>query len=183
MYECRILVMISEKIFWTFPIKGITEINSGKVLANLTTKCRTSTSEYVQVQLEGIENFKQNNQYEFKLENVPGNYQSLIEKFLIIECPKKSLSHANDALEFEFLYKPMKPGKASFDFVILRKEGARWRYRLSVEGTDPDPDDIIDIESNLLVTSTISFKMTNTDKNSASFRAKFTSDSGTFISI
>lgn len=54
MYECRILVMISEKIFWTFPIKGITEINSGKILATLTTKCRTSTSEYVQVQLEGI---------------------------------------------------------------------------------------------------------------------------------
>ena len=24
MYECKILVMISEKIFWTFPIKGIT---------------------------------------------------------------------------------------------------------------------------------------------------------------
>lgn len=74
----------------------------------------------------------------------------------------------------------MKPGKASFDFVILRKEGARWRYRLSIEGTEPDPDDIIDIESNLLVTSTISFKMTNTDKTAATFRAKFTSDSGNF---
>ncbi len=72
----------------------------------------------------------------------------------------------------------MKPGKASFDFVVVRKEGARWRYRVVVEGTEPDPDDIIEIESNLLVTSTISFKMTNTDKSSASYKAKFTSDSG-----
>ena len=39
----------------------------------------------------------------------------------------------------------MKPGKASFDFVIVRQEGARWRYRMSIEGTEPEPDDIIDI--------------------------------------
>jgi hypothetical protein len=51
MYECKILVMISEKIFWTFPIKGITEINEGKVIANLTAQCRTTTSEYVQIPL------------------------------------------------------------------------------------------------------------------------------------
>jgi hypothetical protein len=77
----------------------------------------------------------------------------------------------------------MKPGKASFDFVIVRQEGARWRYRMTLEGTDPEPDDIIDIESNLLVTSTVSFKMTNTDKSSANFKAKFTSDSGTYLFI
>ena len=117
------------------------------------------------------------------MENVPNNYASLIDKFLIIDCPKKSLNHANDTLEFEFLFKPMKPGKASFDFVVVRQEGARWRYRMSIEGTEPEPDDIIDIESNLLVTSTISFKMTNIDKSSAPFQAKFTSDSGNFLPI
>jgi len=77
----------------------------------------------------------------------------------------------------------MKPGKAVFDFVIVRQEGARWRYRIILEGTEPEPDDIIDIESNLLVTSTISFKMTNTDKSVAPFKAKFTSDSGIFLVI
>jgi hypothetical protein len=77
----------------------------------------------------------------------------------------------------------MKPGKASFDFVILRQEGARWRYRMTLEGTEPEPDDVIEVESNLLVTSTISFKMTNTDKVTVPFKAKFTSDSGTSSSI
>ncbi len=92
--------MISEKIFWTFPIKGITEINEGKVIATLATQCRTTTSEYVQIPLDGIENYKHNNLYEFKLENVPANYQHLIDKFLIVDCPKKSLNHAKDTLEF-----------------------------------------------------------------------------------
>ena len=55
--------MISEKIFWTFPIRGITEINEGKVIANLVAQCRTTSSEFVQIQLEGIENYKQNNLY------------------------------------------------------------------------------------------------------------------------
>ena len=103
----------------------------------MSTQCRTSTSEYVQISLDGIENYKKNNSYSYKLENVPNNFAHLIDKFLIIDSPKKSLNHANDTLEFEFLFKPMKPGKASFDFVIVRQEGARWRYRMSIEGTEP----------------------------------------------
>ena len=27
MYSCKIVVLITEKIFWTFPIRGITEVN------------------------------------------------------------------------------------------------------------------------------------------------------------
>jgi hypothetical protein len=100
MYECKILVMISEKIFWTFPIRGITEINEGKTIVNLTAQCRTTTTEYVQIPLDGIENYKQNNSYDFKLENVPQHYANLIDKFLIIDCTKKSLNHAKDTLEF-----------------------------------------------------------------------------------
>ena len=73
----------------------------------------------------------------------------------------------------------MKPGKVSFDFLITRQEGSRWRFKINMEGTEPEPDDFIEIESSLLVTSTISFKMTNTDKTAAQFKAKFTSDSGT----
>jgi hypothetical protein len=73
----------------------------------------------------------------------------------------------------------MKPGKAMFDFLVMREEGSRWRFRVQVEGTEPEPDDVIEIESGLLVTSTINFKMTNSDKTSAQFKAKFTSDSGT----
>jgi hypothetical protein len=31
----------------------------------------------------------------------------------------------------------MKPGKISFDFLIIRQEGSRWRYKMTVEGTEP----------------------------------------------
>lgn len=51
MYTCKIIVMISEKIFWTFPLSGITEVNNGKIIANLITPCRQAISEFVQIEL------------------------------------------------------------------------------------------------------------------------------------
>ena len=66
------------------------------------------------------------------LENVPSIYQKLIEKTLSVDLKKDRINHANDALEVEFSFKPMKPLKVSFDVVITRKEGSRWRYKLSV---------------------------------------------------
>lgn len=96
---------------------------------------------------------------------------------------KDNLKHAKDTLELEFMFKPMKPLKVSFDLLITKKEGSRWRYRVVLEGTDPEVDDIIEIESNLLVTSTVAFKITNTEKQTVPFKAKFTSDSGNDILI
>jgi hypothetical protein len=55
------------------------------------------------------------------LENVPTIYQKLIEKTLAVDLKKDRLNHANDALEVEFSFKPMKPLKVSFDVVITRR--------------------------------------------------------------
>jgi hypothetical protein len=39
----------------------------------------------------------------------------------------------------------MKPGKVSFDFLVTRQEGSRWRFKVNLEGTEPEPDDFIEI--------------------------------------
>ena len=118
--------------------------------------------------------------FEHAFENVPSHYEKLIERALLVEFSKDNLKHAKDSLELEFMFKPMKPFKCSFDLLITKREGSRWRYKVLLEGTDPEVDDIIEIESNLMVTSSVSFKMTNTEKVAAPFKAKFTSDSGNF---
>ena len=93
-----------------------------------------------------------------------------------MECHKDRLTHAKDSLEYEFVFEPMKPGKVMFDFLITRKEGSGWRYKVQLEALDPEPDDVIKIESNPLVTSTVSFKLTNSEKTQTSYKARFTSD-------
>jgi hypothetical protein len=35
------------------------------------------------------------------------------------------------------MFKPMKPIKATFDLLINKKEGSRWRFKIVLEGTDP----------------------------------------------
>lgn len=39
-YECTISVVISEKIQWTYPIVGVTEVNNNETVVSLKTKCR-----------------------------------------------------------------------------------------------------------------------------------------------
>ena len=52
-----------------------------------------------------------------------------------------------------------------------------------LEALEPDVDDIISIESPLLVTTSVAFKLTNRVKSEAFFTVKFTSDSANEFSI
>jgi len=83
------------------------------------------------------------NKFEYCFENVPVQFEKTVKKILLVEMMKDHLKHEKDMLELEFIFKPMKPIKLSFDLLIIKQEGSRWRYRVSLEGTDPEPDDII----------------------------------------
>lgn len=102
-------------------------------MASLSTQCRQATSAFAQIQIEGLESnsYKENNSYELVLENVPSVYEGLIERSFKAEFRKDKLNHANDALEVEFTFKPMKPMKCTFDLVITKKHGSRWRYKVN----------------------------------------------------
>ena len=84
LYTCSIIVMISEKIFWTFPIRGVTEVNEGTILAHLTTQCRQTTSQFAQVSLPGVEYTPKNNIFEYAFENIPSQFTKQIEKALLV---------------------------------------------------------------------------------------------------
>ena len=63
------------------------------------TPCRQSTSEFVQIGLDGVD-FSKGNKFDFSFENIPSQFEKMIEKFLIVDCTKNSLKHAKDMLEF-----------------------------------------------------------------------------------
>ena len=49
----------------------------------------------------------------------------------------------------------MKPFKASLEFIVLRQSGGRWKYKIVLEATPPDEDDVILISSPLNKTTSV----------------------------
>jgi hypothetical protein len=58
-----------------------------------------------------------------------------------------------------------------------------FRYKIILEATPPDEDDVIIISSPLNKTTSVSFKLTNKTKNYAKFFASFTPDSDAEFSV
>ena len=81
----------------------------------------------------------------------------------------------------------MKPFKILIDLLINISTGGRWkylikiiiysRYKLQLEASEPDVDDIITIYSPLNKTASVSFKLTNRYKSVAEFTAFFSAES------
>jgi len=63
----------------------------------------------------------------------------------------------------------MRPFKSQVELVITRELGGRWIFKILLESTEPDEDDIINIYSPLNRTSSVSFKLANRFKNFSTF--------------
>jgi hypothetical protein len=67
--------------------------------------------------------------------------------------------------------KPFKTQSSTFNLILTQEEGGRWLIPITLEALTPNSDDQIVLESNIMTTSNISFKMTNTEKKVTPFRA------------
>lgn len=80
---------------------------------------------------------------------------------------------AMDPLNFTMRFEPLKPFKAQAELVIYKSSGGRWKFNAVFEATEPQVDDIININSPLQKTSSVSFKLTNHIKQHSPFQAFF----------
>ena len=69
------------------------------------------------------------------------------------------------------------------EFIVLRQSGGRWKYKIQLEATEPDEDDVILISSPLNKTTSVQFKLTNKTKSFARFTASFSPDSDAEFSV
>lgn len=77
----------------------------------------------------------------------------------------------------------MKPFKTTIDFVIHRKLGGLWKFKIILESSPPNEDDVIVLSSPLDAIDTVSFRLTNRFKTFATYSAKFTSESDPEFSV
>ncbi|CAD8106047.1 unnamed protein product [Paramecium primaurelia] len=183
-YYAEVIVQMNEKISWIFPIKGVTESVSNQTLFHFKAKCRDKWEDEIKIGLQGIaQSLQADDKFEFELGNVPVDLQQMIQKCFSVKCTKNYLSNPHENLHYAVRFQPMKPFKASLEFIVLRQSGGRWKYKIILEATPPDEDDVIIISSPLNKTTSVSFKLTNKTKNYAKFNAGFTPDSDAEFSI
>ncbi|EGR30900.1 hypothetical protein IMG5_121460 [Ichthyophthirius multifiliis] len=183
-YYCEIVVAMNEKIEWIYPIEGITQLNQQTIIQSFKCKCRESLDEEFSLKLDGInDNLNQNDIFSFELKGIEEHLKTIIEKSINIKISKNQIANANDKLEFQLKFTPLKPFQTTIEFHVLRKTGGKWRYFMSFEATEPEFDDTIIISSSLNKTQSVSFKLTNKSKQFASFTASFTSESDTEFTV
>ena len=182
-YKGKIYIKLNKKIFWVFPIKGITEAPYSNKDIILKTKSGKETEKHFSLKIEGLDNIDKKEAFTYKLQ-IKHKEQKNIEKWFKIKSIKDKIDKNGDEISYVFSLLPYKPFKTHVELLISRKSGGRWRVKILLEALEPDYFETFNIVSQLNVKTNVQFKLYNNDKKiSSDFLAYFTQDSDTEFSV
>jgi len=108
-------------------------------------------------------------------------YNELIGKCLTVGDLEKDTVNNKVILNIKFY--PLRPFKSECEFVISKNSGGQYIYNIVLEATEPDIDDVINIQSALGKMSTVSFKLHNIFTKNSQFVSYFSHDSSSEFSV
>jgi len=186
-YNANLVVAMSEKIKWRYPLRGITESYTSASDFYLKTKCRVRLDKELRINLSGNPTVDPKETYSIELANIPPEYEKIIHnphhKSINFVPIRNYLEDPSDPLIFKAVFNPLKPFKALVELIVIKSSGGRWKFKLHLEASFPDPDDTIMITSAIHKSSSVSFKLNNYSKVAADFTAAFTNDSDIEFSV
>ena len=147
-------------------------------------KCRKSTTQKMEIVLPGLVDTNPEEAFGLELGKIPKELSKNLAKWLKITPIKNKLDEVDEALVFNVVFEPMKPFKSVIDILVFKKSGGRWKFKISLEATQPDVDDLIIIRSPMNKTTSVSFKLTNiSKKRMALFKSFFTPESDSEFTV
>lgn len=182
-YHCEIVVFMNEKIQWRYPLKGVTESFLNNLSFAFKAKSRETLIDELKIQLPGLPKELCQESFSLEIDNLPKEFLNVIQKSFKITPIKNTLSTPDDFLRYKVNFTPMKPFKTTLDLLISIESGGRWKFKLTLEATEPDEDDIIHIFSPINKTSSVSFRLSNRYKSYSPFTAFFSPDSDPEFSV
>lgn len=129
-YEASIIVKLSDKIGWKFPITAITESINTSSDYRIITQCHQKKESRLEFQLPGITNINAAEEFEIKVSVNNKEVDKMLNRWLTIEPEVKSIKQPSEALRYNFKLVPHKPFKVTGEIVIVKPSGGRWRYFL-----------------------------------------------------
>ena len=102
---------------------------------------------------------------------------------VLLAAAKSNTNNANNKLTLNIKFYPLRPFKTDCEFILSKNSGGQWIYNIILEASEPEPDDIIHIQSSLGKLSHVSFKLQNIFTKNAKFVAYFSHDSTSEFSV
>jgi len=135
------------------------------------------------IELPGNPNIDPDEEYKFEFVNIPKEVEKVVQRSLVIAPVKNKVSSPGESVIFNAKFQPLKPFKSILEFAILKVTGGRWKYKIHLESTTPDPDDTIYLTAPLGKTTSVAFRLTNITKMATEFQGDFTPESDSEFSV
>jgi len=182
--ELYIYIAHSKSVFWVFPIEGVTEVKSKEINFYFKTKSKKLLDQDIVLDLTNMpdEDIGKDS-FSVNLRMKEEKYKSLVEKCLNAELQKATVTQGNNKLPMRIKFYPLRPFKTECEFIVSKNTGGNWIFNIILESTEPEPDDIINIQSSLGKVSHVSFKLHNVFTKNAKFVAYFSHDSSSEFTV
>lgn len=175
--KATIVISMSKQLVWRYPLRGIAESASTQIDYHFKTRARKPFEDNIEIMLPGFEELSRDDAFRYEVNVQNPQYKGFVERSVFFEQRTESLPSAKSPLVFHLRFEPLRPFKASLEFIVYKSTGGRWKFNMIFESIDPEVDDVIVIQSPLQKTSSVSFKLTNHLKAYAEFSAHFTAES------
>jgi hypothetical protein len=182
---------------WCFPILGMADAGTPQSVPRLTTQCKTSLVNEIDVKLDGIRPSEITKGKELSLRSftqeitVDAKYSVLVNRSFraqaieLVEHVDPETLEPTDSfiLRYRLLFEPLRTFVAPAELIVMSKGYGRWKVLLDLEATDPDPDDIIRLTAAVNSTDKITFRLTNRFLGFSQFQAYFSARSSSHFTI
>jgi len=168
------------QLTWRFPIVGEAISRPLSKPIHLHVAARQPLVKELNLPLPGLVDSARDEPFTYELD-LDAQSAALIEGSLTLTPLQRTL--AGGTLVMAVDWRPLRPVRTSAALVVRKQSGGRWRFDLVLEAGEPQPDDIIFIESPINKMAQVQFRLCNAFDEDTPFQAYFSSDSASVFTV
>lgn len=199
-------------LLWCYPVQGMAESGLPQRLPTLRTACKTTLIKEFNISLDGIRKADMQVHEELALSDftveikADDNVKSMVlrafraQPLEIVQLQpadaspagvRDHLAHqglgvkepADYALRLRMLFEPLKTFIANVDISIMCRNRGKWRVKLDLDATDPEPDDVIKLTAPVGGSDKVTFRLNNRFLGYSTFQAYYSAKSSPHFSV
>lgn len=204
-------VVGGRSLLWCYPVSGMAESGLPQRLPTLRTACKTTLIKEFNISLDGIRKADMQVHEELTLSDftveikAEDNVKSMVlrafraQPLEIVQLQPADASAAgvrdptahshgardpaDYALRLRMLFEPLRTFIASVDISIMCRNRGKWRVKLDVDATDPEPDDVIRLTAPVGGSDKVTFRLNNRFLGYSSFQAYYSAKSSPHFAV